>query len=126
MRALVVDDSKVSREFIISHLREMGIIMIEEAVDGLDAISKIKKLPQSAKYDVITLDVVMPKKDGLEALKDIKLLSPTSKIIVCSSNSDAHTVQIAIGFGVDGFVVKPFSRQKFLEALWRSLKVDKK
>lgn len=126
MRALVVDDSKVSREFIISHLQEMGIIQIDEAVDGFDAINKIKKLPPDAKYDVITLDVVMPKKDGLEALKDIKLLSPASKIIICSSNNDVHTVKIAIGFGVDGFVVKPFTRQKFLEALWRSLKLDKK
>ncbi|WP_169717740.1 Chemotaxis protein CheY [Sporomusa silvacetica DSM 10669] len=126
MRALVVDDSKISRDFIISHLHEMGITMIEEAVDGFDAINKIKKLPSDRKYDLITLDVVMPKKDGLEALKDIKLLSPASKIIICSSNNDAYTVQIAIGFGVDGFVVKPFSRQKFLDALWRSLKIDKK
>jgi len=126
VRALVVDDSKISRDFIISHLHEMGITMIEEAVDGFDAINKIKKLPPDKKYDLITLDVVMPKKDGLEALKDIKLLSPASKIIICSSNNDAYTVQIAIGFGVDGFVVKPFSRQKFLDALWRSLKIDKK
>lgn len=126
MRALVVDDSKVSREFIISHLHEMGIIMIDEAMDGFDAINKIKKLPPNLKYDIITLDVVMPKKDGLEALKDIKLLSPASKIIICSSNNDIRTVQVAVGFGVDGFIVKPFTRQKFLDALWRSLKTDKK
>ncbi len=126
MRALVVDDSKVSREFIISHLHELGIIMIEEAEDGFDAINKIKKLSPGTKYDIITLDVVMPKKDGLEALKDIKLLSPNSKIIICSSNNDVYTVKVALGFGVDGFVVKPFSRQKFLEVLWRSLKMEKK
>lgn len=126
MRALVVDDSKVSRDFIISHLRELGVTLVEEAEDGLDAINKIKMLSASTKYDIITLDVVMPKKDGLEALKDIKLLSPNSKIIICSSNNDVHTVKVALGFGVDGFVVKPFTRQKFLEVLWRSLKIDKK
>ena len=128
VRVLVVDDSKVSRDFIISHLQEMGmgITLIEEAVDGFDAINKIKKLPPDIKYDLITLDVVMPKKDGLEALKDIKLLSPTSKVIICSSNNNIRTVQIAVGFGVDGFIVKPFTRQKFLDALWRSLKLEKK
>ena len=126
MRALVVDDSKVSRDFIISHLRELGVTLVEEAEDGLEAINKIKMLSAGIKYDIITLDVVMPKKDGLEALKDIKLLSPRSKIIVCSSNNDVRTVKIALGFGVDGFVVKPFTRQKFLEVLWRSLKIDKK
>lgn len=126
MRVLVVDDSKISREIIISHLREIGVQDIEEAEDGFEAISKLKKLKEGSRYDLITLDVVMPKKDGLEAIKDIKLLSPKSKIIICSSNHDIHTVQVAIGFGVDGYVVKPFTKQKFLEALWRSLKIEKK
>lgn len=126
MRALVVDDSKVSRELIISHLREIGVETIDEAGDGFEAISKIKKLPPGIKYDVITLDVVMPKKDGLEALKDIKLLAPNSKVVICSSNNDVKTVRISIGFGVDGFVVKPFTKQKFLEVLWRSLTLGKK
>jgi two-component system chemotaxis response regulator CheY len=75
---------------------------------------------------VITLDVVMPKKDGLEALKEIKILSSNSKIIICSSIHDAHTVKIAMGFGIDGYVVKPFTKQKLLDALWRSLKIDNK
>lgn len=126
MRALVVDDSKVSREFIISSLNELGIITIDEAQDGIDAINKIKQLPPEYKFDIITLDIIMPKKDGLEALKDIKVLSPNSKIIICSSNNDVRSVKVALGFGVDGFVVKPFTRQKLLEVLWRSLKMDKK
>ncbi len=126
MRVLVVDDSKISREFIISHLHEFGVDKIDEAEDGLEAINKIKMLPPDTKYDVITLDVVMPRKAGLEALKDIKILAPRTKIIICSSNNDVRTVQTALGFGVDGYVVKPFTRQKFLEVLWRSLKIEKK
>ncbi|WP_371380976.1 response regulator [Sporomusa aerivorans] len=126
MRVLVVDDSKISREFIASHLREIGVDKIDEAEDGIDAINKIKMLPPDSKYDLITLDVVMPRKAGLEALRDIKLLSPKTKIIICSSNNDIRTVQTAIGFGVDGYIVKPFTRQKFLEVLWRSLKIEHK
>lgn len=126
MRVLVVDDSKISREIINSHLREFGVQDIEEAEDGFEAISKLKKLKEGTRYDLITLDVVMPKKDGLEALRDIKQLSPKSKIIICSSNHDIRTVQVAKGFGVDGYIVKPFTKQKFLDALWQSFRNEKK
>ncbi|SMD08864.1 response regulator [Sporomusa malonica] len=126
MRVLVVDDSKISRELIMSYLREIGVDKIDEAADGFEAISRIKKLPPDTRYEVITLDVVMPRKDGLEALKDIKILSPKSKIIICSSNRDTHSVTVAMGFGVDGYVLKPFTKQKLLDALWRSLKIENK
>ncbi|WP_371364383.1 Chemotaxis protein CheY [Sporomusa rhizae] len=124
MRVLVVDDSKFSRELIISYFHKIGIQEIDEAADGLEAISKIKMLPPEACYDVITLDVVMPRKTGIQALKDIKNLAPESKIIVCSSLHDLHTVNLTMGFGVDGYVVKPFTREKLLSALWNTLKFE--
>ncbi|WP_425060921.1 Chemotaxis protein CheY [Sporomusa carbonis] len=123
MRVLVVDDSKISRELIMMHLRSIGIENIDTAEDGVDAIGKITKLPKNTKYDVIMLDVVMPRKNGLATLKDIKQLTPESKIIICSSLHDSQTVKIALGFGVNGYIIKPFTKEKLLEAFWYSLKI---
>lgn len=125
MRVLVVDDSKFSRELIITWLQNIGIMDIDEAANGFEAINKIKILSPGSSYDLITLDVVMPKKTGIQALQDIKLLAPDSKIIVCSSLHDIHTVSVAMGFGVDAYVVKPFTHEKLLKALWDTLKIDK-
>ena len=122
MKVLIVDDSQVSREMIQMHLGKVGFDKMDQAKDGSDAIMKVKNLPEGQYYDVITLDVNMPKMDGLAALKQIRQLTPKSKIIMCSSQNDARTVQIAIGFGVHGFVLKPFTAEKLLEVLWSSLK----
>lgn len=122
MRVLVIDDSKVSREMIMMHLRKAGIEDIDEAKDGPEALVKIKSLAKGEKYDVITLDVNMPKIGGIAMIKEIKALARDSKIIMCTSQNDARTVQAAIGFGVQGFIVKPFTAEKLLETLWASLK----
>ncbi|WP_021171317.1 Chemotaxis protein CheY [Sporomusa ovata DSM 2662] len=115
MRVLVVDYSETCRETIRSHLREIGIEKIDESETGIGAINRIKRLPQSTKYDIITVDVSMPRQEGLHILKDMTLLSHESKIIVCSSKNDIRTVKIAMGFGVNGYIIKPFTRERFLE-----------
>ncbi len=122
MRALVADDSKVSREIIGLHLRNLGIDVIDEARDGLETIAKIKTLPSNEKYEIIILDINMPNKDGLSALKEIKSLTPKSKIIMCTSANDIRSVEIARGFGVSGYVLKPVTMEKLKETLWRSFK----
>lgn len=115
MRVLVVDYSETCRETIRSHLREIGIEKIDESETGIGAITRIKRLHQGTKYDIITVDVSMPRQEGLHILKDMTLLSPESKIIVCSSKNDIRTVKIAMGFGVNGYIIKPFTRERFLE-----------
>lgn len=115
MRVLVVDHSETCREIIRTHLKEVGIEKIDESETGIGAINKIKRLPQGTKYDIVTIDVAMPRKEGLHILKDMTLLSPESKIIVCSSKNDIRTVKIAMGFGVNGYIIKPFTRERFLE-----------
>lgn len=122
MRALVADDSKVSREIIGVHLRNLGIEAIDEAKDGLEVLAKIKTLPANEKYDIIILDINMPNKDGLSVLKEIKSLTPRSKIIMCTVVNDVRSVEIARGFGVIGYLLKPVTLEKLKEVLWQSLK----
>ena len=95
MRVLVIDDSKVSREMIKMHLRKAGIDEVDEAEDGMEALTQIKKMAAHEKYDVITLDINMPKISGLALLKDLKVVAAASKIIMCTSQSDSRTVQTA-------------------------------
>ena len=121
MRILVVDDSKVTRDMMIMYLRKSGIVEVDEARDGAEALMKVKNLPPDEKYDVITLDVNMPKLDGVATLKELRQLGCTSKIVMCSSQNDARTVKVGMGFGIDGYIVKPFTAEKLLEALWASL-----
>ncbi|SDF54824.1 response regulator [Sporomusa acidovorans] len=115
MRVLVVDHSEMYRETIRNLLTELGIEKIDESETGMGAINKIKRLPKGTKYDIVTIDIAMPRKEGLHVLKDMTILSPESKIIVCSSKNDISTVKIVIGFGVYGYIVKPFTKEKFLE-----------
>ena len=121
MRVLVVDDSQVSRNLIVMHLRKAGIDNVDEAVDGMDALMKLKNLAPAEKYDVVTLDIVMPKQDGLAIIKEIRQLAPETKIIMVSSQATARSVQIAIGFGIHGFVAKPFTGEKLLASIRNSL-----
>ncbi|WP_371362764.1 Chemotaxis protein CheY [Sporomusa rhizae] len=114
MFTLIVDHSEKFRETIKSYLNEICIEQIDEAETGISAINRIKRLPKVNKYDAIIIDVDMPRKDGLHILRDLTILSPNSKFIVCSSNSDIRTVVIARGFGVNEYIVKPFTRERFL------------
>lgn len=121
MKVLVADDSKVSRDIIVTHLKKMGFDEVDIATDGTEVISMIKQLKGGAFYDVITLDVVMPKLDGIATIKEIKRLSPNTKIIMCSAANDTKTVYAAKDFGVHGYLLKPFTGEKLTEVLKESL-----
>ncbi|HWR39830.1 MAG TPA: response regulator [Patescibacteria group bacterium] len=121
MRILVVDDSKVTRDMIIMYLRKAGFTDVDEAKDGAEALLKVRNLSSDEKYDVITLDVNMPKMDGVATLRELRQMGCMSKIIMCSTQNDMRTVKIGIGFGIDGYIVKPFTAEKLMETLWASL-----
>jgi two-component system chemotaxis response regulator CheY len=117
MRVLVADDSKVSREIITMHLRKVGIDHIDEVEDGSEVIAKLRQLKKGEEYTAIILDVVMPKVTGLAALKEIRLMAPDTKIVMCTAMNDLQTVKIARGFGVNAYVLKPFTGEKLIEVL---------
>lgn len=82
LSVLVVDDSKFVRSRIVSKYRELGFGKIEEAQDGLEALSM---LDRGEPYSVINLDVIMPHMHGLECLGKIRDRFPTVPILVLSS-----------------------------------------
>ena len=82
-----------------------------EAGDGEEAIAKYQEL----KPDLVTMDIVMPKMNGIEALKGIKVIDPAAKIIMCTAVGQEQMVKLAIKSGAKGYIVKPFQAPKVLE-----------
>ncbi|WP_025270636.1 protein-glutamate methylesterase/protein-glutamine glutaminase [Hippea sp. KM1] len=104
VRVLVVDDSLISRKYLTRILEESGKIeVIDTAKDGQEAIDKIKSL----KPDVVTLDIEMPKLNGLEALKIIMKECPTPVVMVSSLTKDGaeETLQ-ALRYGAVDYISK--------------------
>ncbi len=117
MRVLVVDDSQVIRNLIIKELQNLNIVHIEQAVDGEEAIRKINARP----YDLVTLDLIMPKVDGTAVLQHIKEKSPRTRVVVCSSVNEKKTVMSLIDKGIHDFVLKPFALERLKEVLSRNV-----
>lgn len=119
MRVLVVEDSQVIRTIIIKELRDLGVIDIEQAEEGLAAMRKI-----SGKFfDLITLDITMPEADGITVLNHIKAVSPNSRVVICSAHNHKDTVMEAIRIGIEDYIIKPFAVERLNEVLKRQIKL---
>ena len=82
-----------------------------EAGDGEEGVAKYKDL----KPDLVTMDIVMPKMNGIEALKAIKEFDPAAKVIMCTAVGQEQMVKLAIKTGAKGYIIKPFQAPKVLE-----------
>lgn len=110
-KILIVDDTLFMRTLLKNILFSGGHTIAGEAADGDDAIEKYKEL----KPDLVTMDVVMPKMNGIEALKGIKALDPNARVVMCTAVGQEQMVKLAIKSGARGYIVKPFQAPKVLE-----------
>jgi DNA-binding NarL/FixJ family response regulator len=102
-RVLLVDDFKPWRQFVVSLLEEKPEWQIVgETSDGLDAVQKAKELGP----DLILLDIGLPKLNGIEAGRQIRKLTPESRIIFVTQESSADVVTETLSFGAQGYVLK--------------------
>ncbi|MBM7647120.1 two-component system chemotaxis response regulator CheY [Bacillus ectoiniformans] len=116
-RILVVDDAAFMRMMIKDILSKNGFEVVGEAADGAQAVEKYREL----KPDLVTMDITMPEKDGISALKDIKAEDPNAKIIMCSAMGQQAMVIDAIQAGAKDFIVKPFQADRVIEAISKTL-----
>lgn len=112
-RILIVDDTLFMRTLLKNILFSGGHDIVGEAGDGDEAIEKFKAL----KPDLVTMDVVMPKVNGIEALKGIKAFDPNAKVVMCTAVGQEQMVKLAIKTGARGYIVKPFQAPKVLEEI---------
>lgn len=116
-RVLVVDDQPFMRMVVKNVLVPNGFEVVGEAADGKAAIEQYQKL----KPDLVTMDVVMPQLDGLGALKAIRELDPTAKVLMVSSAGQHSMVAEAMRVGAAGYVLKPFQAPQMLQAVQQAM-----
>ncbi|PKR78631.1 two-component system response regulator [Halalkalibacillus sediminis] len=116
-RILIVDDAAFMRMMIKDILEKNDFEVVGEAENGQEAVDKYHEL----KPDLMTLDITMPEKDGITALKEILGDDPSAKIIMCSAMGQQAMVIDAIQAGAKDFIVKPFQADRVLEAIKKAL-----
>lgn len=107
-RILVVDD-EVKIRAIIKEYAEFEGYEVTEAEDGMDAVSKVKEQD----FDIIIMDVMMPKLDGYSACKEIKKIKQIP-VIMLSARGEEYDKLFGFEIGVDDYVVKPFSPKELM------------
>lgn len=108
MKVLVVDDEAKIRN-VIKEYAEFEGYEIDEASDGMEAISKCKEQD----YDIIIMDVMMPKLDGFSSIKEIKKIKDIP-VIMLSARGEEYDKLFGFEIGVDDYVVKPFSPKELM------------
>ncbi|MFP4549743.1 MAG: response regulator [Spirochaetales bacterium] len=113
MKLMVVDDSSVMRRAIQRYASSLDLEVVGTAKDGEQALALFRQ--QSP--DVVTLDITMPKMDGLATLKAILAERPTTRVLVVTALSDSATGIQALRLGAKGFLNKPFTEAELTEEL---------
>jgi two-component system chemotaxis response regulator CheY len=116
-RVLIVDDAAFMRKMLGDVLAKGGHEVIGEGANGAEAIDQF----QALRPDIMTLDITMPEKDGLAALREILTLEPAARIVMCSALGQESKVLEAIKAGAKDFVVKPFQPDRVLDAIGKAL-----
>ncbi|TCT12131.1 two-component system chemotaxis response regulator CheY [Natranaerovirga pectinivora] len=121
MKILIAEDDLASRKFLFNVLTDYG--KCDLVVDGLEAIDAVMiALKEKEPYDLICLDIMMPKVDGLKTLKAIRDLEKHSKminakIIMTTALGESEIVQNTFEEGSDAYAAKPINIEKFLNVL---------
>jgi two-component system, NarL family, response regulator LiaR len=114
IRILVVEDQNVVREGIVAILSfQPDIEVVGEAQDGIQAV----ELAQKNRPDVILLDMVMPRQDGLTTIPQLRTVVPNARILVLTSFAESNRVYQAIKAGALGYMLKDTTRTQLLQSI---------
>lgn len=120
VRVLVADDASFMRQMIREIVESEGFEVCGEASDGVEAVDEFKKLQP----DIVTMDIVMPRKSGIDAVRGIMALDPGACVVMCSALGQETLVTEAIQAGAKDFIVKPFKPDAVVDTLKRVLEKE--
>lgn len=118
IRILVVDDFELWRKQICAILRTRPELhVVAEVGDGLEAVQKAQELQP----DLILLDIGLPSLNGLEAMRRIRQIVPSAKVLFLTQNSDIDIARIALSTGAQGYILKTDAQSELLPAVEKVL-----
>jgi NarL family two-component system response regulator LiaR len=114
IRLLIVDDHELVRQGFIAMMSvEPNLDVVGEAADGVEAV----ELARSLQPDVILLDLAMPRKDGIEATREIRTDNPNARILIITSFAEDEKVYQAVKAGALGYLLKDSSPEALMRAI---------
>jgi NarL family two-component system response regulator LiaR len=114
IRVLIVDDHTIVRDGLQALINaEPGMQVVGVGSDGFEAVEKA----QALQPDVILLDLIMPRKDGVQATSEIKKSNPAARILILTSFAEDHQVFSAIKSGAMGYLMKDTSSEDLIQAI---------
>jgi len=119
-RVLVADDASFMRQMIREIVESEGFEVCGEASDGVEAVDEFKRLQP----DVVTMDIVMPLKSGIDAVRGIVAIDPGACVVMCSALGQETLVTEAIQAGAKDFIVKPFKPDAVIDTLKKVLEKE--
>ena len=124
-RVLLVEDNVLNREIAVELLEEMGIL-VDYAEDGIEAVNIMNEAPED-KYDLVLMDIQMPRMDGYTATREIRTLPSNRKanipIVAMTANAFEEDRRKAFECGMNGHIVKPIDKQVIAKELNQIFKV---
>ena len=114
---LIADDAVFMRAMLRDILTEGGFEVIAEASDGIEVAERARELGP----DLVTLDIVMPRRSGLEALRELMADRPRGAVVMCSALGQEALVMQALEAGARDFVVKPFEAEHVLAVMKKAV-----
>lgn len=120
IRAVIADDEAFIRQVLLKMLERLGIEVVGVAENGKRAV----ELFVETKPDIVILDIAMPEKDGLQALREILDKDPAARVLMCTSFSSKQYVVEAVKVGAKGYLNKPFDLEKIREKIGKIVQVD--
>lgn len=115
LRILVVDDALFMRNMLKDIFTRAGHEVIGEAANGVEAVDRFREL----RPDLVTMDIVMPLRSGIEALQEITQEYPGACVVMCSALGQDALVVEAVQAGARDFIIKPFQEKRVLEVVDR-------
>ena len=119
-RIRVADDASFMRQMIREIVESEGFEVCGEASDGIEAIEEFKRLQP----DIVTMDIVMPRKSGIDAVRGIVAIDPSAIVVMCSALGQETLVNEAMEAGAKDFIVKPFKPESVIETLKNMLEKE--
>ena len=119
-RIMIVDDSMFVAKQLGQILTSEGYEIVATAADGKEGVDKYKELCPNV--DIVTMDITMPRMDGITALEQIMAFDKNARVVMVSALGKEELVKKSLLLGAKNYIIKPLDRKKVLERIGASLK----